>query len=102
MIWEVEIRPKGRDAERERAAAEFDLLTLGNEGQSVFAATSRGYLLEGGLGRAQAEQLAAQLLVDVLVEEGHVSSLNEQLNKAGSVATVLLKPGVMDPAAQSV
>src|SRR5262245_22763546 len=102
MIWEVEILPKGRDAERERAAAELDLLTSGKDGKSVFAKTSRGYLLEGNITRDAARQVADRLLVDVLVEEGRLGSLNENLSYPSSVATVLLKPGVMDPAAQSV
>src|SRR4051812_13730386 len=102
MIWEVEILPQGPDAERERAAAELDLLTLGRDGQLTFARTSRGYLLEGSLTRDAAQQLAERLLVDALVEEGRLGSLNEHLGNAGLVATVLLKPGVMDPAAQSV
>ena len=32
MLWEVEIRPLGRDAERERVCDEFDLLTHGRRG----------------------------------------------------------------------
>jgi phosphoribosylformylglycinamidine synthase len=102
MIWEVEILPKGRDAGRERAAADLDLLTQAGNGGAVFAKSSRGYLLEGRLTREQAQQLADRLLVDALVEEGRLGSLSEHLGNAGSVATVLLKPGVMDPAAQSV
>jgi len=31
MLWEVEVRPKGRDAERERVCDEFDLLTHASE-----------------------------------------------------------------------
>jgi len=31
MLWEVEVRPKGRDAERERVCDEFDLLIHASE-----------------------------------------------------------------------
>src|SRR5260370_20953321 len=102
MIWEVEILPRGRDAERERAAAEFDLLTHSNAGRELLTGSSHGYLLEGDLTRDQVRRLADTLLVDSLVEEGQRGSLNEHLPSDSQVLTVLLKPGVMDPVAQSV
>src|SRR5579885_850468 len=101
MLWEVEIEPRTRDTERERVCEEYDLLTHTHDGASLIARTARGYLLEGDLDRDQAERLARELLVDALAEAGRVGGLNEA---AGGVplATVLLQPGVMDPAAQSV
>src|SRR5260370_41953337 len=102
MIWEVEILPRGRDAERERAAAEFDLLTHSTAGRGLLSRSSRGYLLEGDLTRDHVRRLADALLVDSLVEEGQLGSLNEHLPSALQVLTVLLKPGVMDPLAPSV
>jgi phosphoribosylformylglycinamidine synthase II len=101
MIWEVEIQPTGVDPERDRVAAEFDLLTLGSGGRQLFTSSARGYLLEGAIGRAQAKQLADELLVDGLVERSRLGALNENL-AAERVVTVLPAPGVMDPAAQSV
>ena len=53
MLWEIEIRPKGDDAERRRVAEEFDLLAHGRIGPEVVTATSRGYLLEGDLSRGR-------------------------------------------------
>jgi phosphoribosylformylglycinamidine synthase len=101
MLWEVEIRPKLDDPERERVREEFDLFTHSQRGRELVARTSRGYLLEGDIGRDQAERLTRDLLVDALVEHAQVGELNE--NRGPSVlATVLLKPGVMDPAALSV
>src|SRR3982751_3151688 len=102
MIWEVEIHPLGADAARDRAAAEFDLLTLSNRGRAVFARTSHGYLIEGQLSTADVEQLSRELLTDSLVERPSIGPLNEHLPRAEPVLTVLLKPGVMDPAALSV
>lgn len=32
MLWELEIRPTGKDGERERVCDEFDLLTHGERG----------------------------------------------------------------------
>src|SRR6516225_7269411 len=102
MIWEVEILPRGLDAECNRAAAEFNLLSHSSEGRELFARCSRGFLLEGDLTREQLCRLSDTLLVDGLVEEGKLGSLNENLPRDSQVVTVLLKPGVMDPVAQSV
>jgi len=101
MLWEIEIRPKGRDLERERVAEEYDLLNHSAAGSQIIASSARGYLLEGDLALPQAERLAAELLVDPLAETGRVGALNG-IASGPRLATVLLKPGVMDPAALSV
>ncbi len=101
MLWEIEVRPRGHDAERARVGEEFALLTHGRHGRDAVTATAHGYLVEGGLSREDAERLARDLLVDAVAETGRVGALNEHVD-AGRLATVLLKPGVMDPAAQSV
>jgi len=101
MLWEVEIRPLGKDGERERVCDEFDLLTHSERGGDLVAASSKGFLLEGeSLTREQAEQLAVALLVDSVVERGLVAEGGRPLD--GNAYTVLLKPGVMDPVAESV
>jgi phosphoribosylformylglycinamidine synthase II len=101
MLWEVEIRPLGKDGERERVCDEFDLLTHSERGGDLVAASSKGFLLEGeSLAREQAEQLAVALLIDTVVETGLVSEVGRPLD--GNAYTVLLKPGVMDPVADSV
>ncbi len=101
MLWEIEIRPKGSDGELARVAEEFGLLTHRNDGSAVVSATARGWLLEGPLTRDQADRLTRDLLVDSLAESGVVGALNEHKN-GDRLATVLYKPGVMDPAALSV
>jgi phosphoribosylformylglycinamidine synthase II len=101
MLWEIEIRPRGADTERSRVAEEYDLLTHSRDGEKLVAAASRGYLLEGELAREQAERLARELLVDAVAESGRVTQLGEA-PADDLLATVLLKPGVMDPAALSV
>ncbi|MBX9623188.1 MAG: phosphoribosylformylglycinamidine synthase subunit PurL [Gemmataceae bacterium] len=99
MLWELEVRPAGRDAERERVCDEFDLLTHARRGGDLVAASARGYLLEGELSEADVGRLAAEVLVDPLVEAGDVKPLGA---RGGHAYTVLLKPGVMDPSAQTV
>jgi phosphoribosylformylglycinamidine synthase len=101
MLWEVEIQPKGHDSDRDRVCAEYDLLTHSQSGAGLITSSARGYLLEGEIDRDQAEQLMRELLVDALVETGRIKELHAQSN-GQPAATVLLKPGVMDPQALSV
>ncbi len=121
MLWEIEIRPKGADGEQARVAEEFGLLTHRRGGSAVVSATAHGWLLEGPLTRDQADRLTRELLVDPLAESGVLGALNEHFSHRGPIAprlagdsrsesptmggrlaTVLYKPGVMDPAALSV
>jgi phosphoribosylformylglycinamidine synthase len=101
MLWEVEITPKGPDAERQRVAAEFDLLTHSQRGAACLLRSARGYLLEGNLTHEQAYHLTHELLVDALAESGHLHA-QTNVTAATEALTVLLKPGVMDSTAQSV
>jgi phosphoribosylformylglycinamidine synthase len=101
MLWEVEIRPRGQDPERDRIAAEFDLLTHSGKGSGLVTGSARGYLLEGDFRREQAEELMNDLLVDPIIETGRLEDLSAGGNGRSGV-TVLLKPGVMDPQALSV
>ena len=104
MLWEVEIFPKGPDAERLRVAEEYDLLTRkGKGGADAIEKTSRGFLMQGELEQAHVEQLMTELLVDPVAEAGaiHATNAKGEIESVGA-ATVLLKPGVMDPVAMSV
>lgn len=105
MLWEVEILPKDEsfDAERRRIETEFGLLTgIDAPPGELLLGTSRGYLLEGDLALDQAQQLAAELLVDPVAESWGVSPISAEVLPRTEIWTVLLKPGVMDPVAQSV
>jgi phosphoribosylformylglycinamidine synthase len=103
MLWEIEIQPKGHDPERDRVAEEYDLLTHGREGHALVGRSSRGYLIEGDLQRPQVDTLLRELLVDPLAETGLLGALNTVTTATDvRLATVLLKPGVMDPTALSV
>jgi phosphoribosylformylglycinamidine synthase subunit PurSL len=108
MLWEIEIAPRGEDLERSRVCAEYDLLVPGSQARDWCERSARGYLLEGDLDRVRAQQVMAEFLVDPLAETGRLSQLEKDGSSsagdrdAGNAVTVLLKPGVMDPAAQSV
>jgi phosphoribosylformylglycinamidine synthase len=100
MIWEIEIRAIGNDAERSRVEEDFTLLT-GAPAKPSVQFSSRGYLLQGDVLSAQARTLITDLLVDALVETGEVEPV-ESKSFGSCVITVLLKPGVMNPVALSV
>lgn len=99
MLWEIEIRPRGRDVERERVCDEYDLLTHSRRGGDLVLASARGFLLEGPLNDADVATMESQLLVDPIVEASTRACLGEN---AVDSFTVLLKPGVMDPVSESV
>ena len=101
MLWEVELVPLGRDGERDRVCGEFDLITHTERGADWITRSARGFLLEGAtLTQADAQKLAEVLLVDAIVETGTLRELGAKLDSP--VYTVLFKPGVMDPTAESV
>jgi phosphoribosylformylglycinamidine synthase len=101
MLWEVEIRPQGVDGERERVCDQFDLLTQSERGGDLITAAARGFLLEGeSLTRDAAQRLLDELLLDPVAEFAVLNKLGGK--SAGQAYTVLLKPGVMDPVAESV
>src|SRR6266849_9478973 len=127
MLWEIEIRPRGPDRERDRIGEEYNLLIHAKDGAHLVAVTARGYLLEGDLTRPEAGRLLTDLFVDPIAESGTIAELtsteqggvgqagcvNAPVPKPGSSltpraashpgkVTVLLKPGVMDPVALSV
>jgi phosphoribosylformylglycinamidine synthase len=114
MLWEIEIHPLTGDREAQRVNAQFALLTAG--ASAGVTATATGYLLAGPLTAPHLERLLGELLLDPLVETALVRAPRAHkqphidlpyLQPPPEVlppllATVLLKPGVMDPTAQSV
>ncbi len=65
----------------------------------MVAASARGFLLEGELDLPEVMRLTEDLLADALAETATVREVGKNVDPA---YTVLLKPGVMDPAAESV
>jgi phosphoribosylformylglycinamidine synthase subunit PurSL len=102
MLWEIDIHPAEGQPDRaaERVATAARELGLADDLQ---VATARGYLVQGeSLDRSAVEQLASKLLADIVVERPKVGRVGEaELAAAQDCVTVLLKPGVMDPVAQS-
>src|SRR5205085_1961905 len=95
------------DVELRRARAGYDLLAGHRDGLPAAAdlllGTSSGYLLEGDLAPDEVRRLTDELLVDAIVEEPHLRPLSTAPAPAEDFFwTVLPRPGVMDPVAQSV
>jgi phosphoribosylformylglycinamidine synthase subunit PurSL len=115
MLWEIDIHPadhlSGGARQPDRAAER--LATAARElglAKQLRAATARGYLVQGAsLKRADIERLASELLADSVVERAVMRQVGDaedkekgrQGDEKGTCVTVLLKPGVMDPVAQS-
>src|SRR5262245_29670266 len=104
MLWELEIWPRGRNPDRERVCADYDLLTHTERGHDVIAVGSRGYLLDADLTTETDRVRITDLLTDPLVEESRLAHLNAEADDRPRCrrVTVLPKPGVMDPVANSV
>ena len=100
MLWEVELRPLGRDGERERVCDEFDLLTHGTRGGDLVTGSARGYVLDGDLGEPAVVSFAGDVLTDPLAESCTVRAVGAATGDPAF--TVLLKTGVMDPVSESV
>jgi len=104
-LWEVDIYAADGQPDLRARAIETEVVDLGLADQ-ITACTARGYLLEGELDPDDLERLADQLLADRVVERtviGQVGTplLNQSPPHCGRLVHVLLKPGVMDPVAQS-
>ena len=104
MLWQVDIYPAHGHLDRSAVEIINDATDLGFENLEVV--TSRGYLLEGDLNADQIRTITDQLLVDPVVERTVVAPVGDaELNKPPQKDLhplhVLLKPGVMDPVAQS-
>jgi phosphoribosylformylglycinamidine synthase II len=100
MLWEVELRPLGRDGERERVCDEFDLLTHGQRGGDLVTGSARGFVLDGDLSEPAVVSFAGDVLADPLAESCTVRAVGAATGDPAF--TVLLKTGVMDPVSVSV
>jgi phosphoribosylformylglycinamidine synthase len=104
MLWEIEIWPRERNPDLERVRADYDLLTHSARGREVIAAGSRGYLVDADLHSEDERVRLADLLADPIAEWVRMDRLNAEHRERDDwrAVTVLLKPGVMDPVAESV
>jgi phosphoribosylformylglycinamidine synthase len=111
MEWEIVLRPRHPEANHEGRRLTREWV---QQGVSLREAVTAGkvYLLSGPMSASDVERFTRELLVDAVLEVAEVwtggnasasgrpmGALNRELPL---VVTVLPKPGVMDPAAESV
>jgi phosphoribosylformylglycinamidine synthase subunit PurSL len=100
MLWHVRIEPAHAlpDSLGQRLAAQA--VESGLPGAwSVM--TSRGFLIEGDISRAELDRVAKDVLVDPVVETHTIEPTNTPANGPGSLIHVMPKPGVTDPEGSS-
>jgi phosphoribosylformylglycinamidine (FGAM) synthase-like enzyme/phosphoribosylformylglycinamidine (FGAM) synthase PurS component len=104
MLWEVNLYSTDREWLRDQAQQDFNLLTHSHRGYAVIHGGSRGYLIEGDLSHEKNLERLLGLLTDTVVEKVFARPLDAAYRALdwGSSVTVLRKPGVMDPVAQTV
>jgi phosphoribosylformylglycinamidine synthase len=112
-LWEIDIHPAAGEVDRAALRVASAARELGLA-ENLQVAAARGFLVEAKrLDLSQAARLANELIADLVVETPVVAEIgNAQLvappqrfaansNGDSHCVTVLLKPGVMDPVAQS-
>ena len=105
QLWQIDIWPE--DSQPDRLAAE--LLADASDlrlPDSLKIAAARGFLIEGDLGRDQAQQIAKNLLVEPVVERFQLAAvgddaINQSQSERPNLIYVLPLPGVTDPQAES-
>ena len=111
MLWEVDVHPAAGQPNRAAERVAADAAEIGLP-PSLDVRASHGFLIEGDLSGQQVERLASELLSDRVVETTVVAPARDPIlaaapngnagsADAGQLVHVLLKPGVMDPVAQS-
>ena len=105
MLWEVDVHPRDTAGDHAARAVVAGAAELGIAGCTQ-ARTAAGWLIEGDLSRADVEKLAAQVLVDPVVESFTAAEAGAAALVAGpdhlpTVVHVLPRPGVTDPCAQT-
>ena len=109
MLWEIDLHPREGAVDREATAVADEIVELGIA-ERLQIRSARGYLIESpSLEQPEAEQLANELFAETTIEQSVCAKVGDTAlasppgmnGSAGSLIQVLLKPGVMDPVAQS-
>ena len=95
MLWRIEITKTTTDPEAK--ALESDIRDIAG-GASADVRITRLYYLDGDIGKAEAERIAAEVLCDPVCERSSVSPAVV----APTGTEVLYNPGVMDPSVESI
>lgn len=111
MLWEIDLHPRAGLPDLDADGVADDVIAL-RLAQKVRVASSRGYLVQGPeLSPERIERLARELFADTVAEEYQLGQVSDAklaapperiaAGEGTQLVQVLLKPGVMDPVAQS-
>ncbi|MCG8451403.1 MAG: phosphoribosylformylglycinamidine synthase subunit PurL [Pirellulales bacterium] len=110
MLWEIDVYPRNGNIDRDGQQVAQDAAEMGIA-TGLHVRSARGFLVQSpALDQGQAERLANELFADDVVEqfvcapvgtEELLQPLELQEGTSARLVHVLLKPGVMDPVAQS-
>ncbi|MBX3415052.1 MAG: phosphoribosylformylglycinamidine synthase subunit PurL [Pirellulales bacterium] len=106
MLWEVDIHPAEGQPDLAARQVRLEAAELGLS-QDLRLRSARGFLLEGELGREDADRIARELLADTVVERpavgavGDAAITDQGASNEARLVHVLPKPDVMDPVAES-
>ncbi|MBF0388310.1 MAG: phosphoribosylformylglycinamidine synthase subunit PurS, partial [Candidatus Omnitrophica bacterium] len=98
MIWRIEIQEKPGIFDSVGDGVRHDILDLGIGGVKAVRAV-QVFLLDGVLDRPAADRICRELLVDLVVQDYHLTDrpAKAAAKKGVSVIEVAYNPGVMDP-----
>ena len=109
MLWEIDLNPRAGHVDREAVRVAAEAAEMGINGPLEIH-SARGFLVESpALDADQTQTLANELFADQMVEQPICAPVGDDKlatppaasNFVGVLLHVLLKPGVMDPVAQS-
>jgi phosphoribosylformylglycinamidine synthase len=103
-LWEVDVHPAAGQPDLLARAVAGETADLGLRSVAIHAA--RGFLVQGDISAPQIQQIARELLADLVVERPVIGKPGEKQlarssTKDSALVHVLPKPGVTDPVAAS-
>jgi phosphoribosylformylglycinamidine synthase subunit PurSL len=100
MLWHVRIKPASGQADRHGQRIAAQAIESGLTGPWSIAA-SRGFLIEGALSERELDRATRLVLADPVIETYTIRQIQAGFDDPGTVVSVMPKPGVTDPEAQS-
>ena len=100
MLWHIDIRPAEGQADHIGGRLATEAVELGIGGPWTIRA-SRGFLVEGAITEVMIRKAAREVLSDPVVETVVIQQAGSSVSGGSTVVSVLPKPGVTDPEAES-
>ena len=100
MLWHIEILPADGQSDHEGERLATEAFELGLAGPWMIRA-SRGFLVEGAIAEESIRRASREVLSDPVVESVVIRAVGLPVEGPSAVVSVLPKPGVTDPEAES-